>query len=162
MTKNVYRMAGLAVVAGATIALTACTCPCPQTVKKGTLTQSVTTVMALSTNQSQGSFMSRAGGTNCCSSCGYINFYNSGAGWPLTGGVTVTVPLSRFSTMSPLIDPSAYCVWYRYGGQPNEAGCFSGSSFTPPVTGTYVFTVYIKTDCPANGTPYYLNVFFGR
>ena len=160
MTKNVYRMAGLAVVAGLAIALTACTCPCPQTVKKGTLTQSVTPVMALSsTNQSQGSFISSAGGTNCCSSCGYIPFYTA---WPLTGGVEATVPLSRSSTMYPLVDPSTYCVWYRYGGLPTQTGCFTGSSFTPPVTGTYFFTVYIRTACPANGTQYYQNVFLGR
>jgi hypothetical protein len=156
MTKNIYRMTGLAVVAGVAIALTAC-------MNQATFIQSPTPVMSTSsTNQTQGSGLTRANGTNCCSSCGYIPFYNSGVGWQLTGGLTVTVPLSRSSTFYPLVDPSTYCVWYRYGGQPNEAGCFSGSSFTPPVTGTYVFTVYIKTGCPPNGTLYYLDALFGR
>jgi hypothetical protein len=127
----------------------------------GTYKASLTEPLALgslSTNVSQGTMTISPGGTTCCPSCGYINFYNSNVGWPLTGGVIVMVRLSLSPAMSPLIDPSEYCVRYRYGGGANQAGCFTGSTFTPPVTGTYFFTVYRRTGCPASGTLHYLDV----
>jgi hypothetical protein len=248
MSKNVYRMAGLAVAAGATIALTACKCICPENRRAGLpvilcqpMNQQVTTnqdavfkvravgenlsyqwffqnsdrvievrngqgsdlvvpastpnrfgnywcavradgslgleqiqtrsatlteSFALSggfTNPTTGTFTTSQGTGSCCNYCGWINFQNGGQGFPLNAGQTVTIQLSLSSTMSPLIDTSNYCARWRYGGKTNQTGCFTVISstqeqFTAPVTATYAITVYIKNNCPPNGTLYYMTL----
>ena len=119
-------------------------------------------VSALSTNRTQGSFTSSSGSNTCCgTNCGFINFNNGGLGFSLTSGQTMTIQLSLSPTMSPLLDTSTWCARWRYGPQTNQTGCFTVISstderFTAPATAKYTVTVYIKNNCPPNGTLYYM------
>lgn len=126
-------------------------------------TRSASLTQTLSTNETQGSFTSSQGTNACCgTNCGFVNFNNSGLGFSLNAGQTFTIQLSLNASMSPLIDTMNWCARWRYGGQANQTGCFSVISstqeqFTAPVTAKYAITVYIKNNCPPNGTTYYMS-----
>jgi hypothetical protein len=100
--------------------------------------------------------------TFCCTPiCGYINYNNGGAGFSLASGQAMTIQLSPNSSGTPLINTALYCAQWRYGGQANQAGCFTNLSstqerFVAPVTKPYAITVYIKSGCAPQGTLYYL------
>ena len=134
---------------------------------------------ALSLRQESLSYVMSIGGTNdtsggmggspgscsnscCVSCCGFINLYNGGAGFTVIAGKTFTIKLSLNSSMTPLINAADYCARWRYGGQPNQTGCFSvipstEQQFTAPATAQYFITIYIKTNCPPSGTLYYMS-----
>jgi len=121
------------------------------------------TLLSLSTNPPSGTITGSIGSNSCCPSyCGFINFNNGSAGFTCLVGKTFTITLSLSPSMNPLINSANYCARWRYGGQPNQTGCFSVISpteqqFTAPVTAQYTITVYIRTNCPPNGTMYYMS-----
>ena len=122
----------------------------------------VLTACQSTTNPTQGSFIASRGTNSCCiAHCGFVNFNNNGAGYSFQKGQTVTIQLSLSLSMSPLLDTSTYCVRWRYGGLPNQSGCAAAASstthgFTAPAAARYAFSAYIKNDCPANGTRYFI------
>lgn len=118
--------------------------------------------LTLSTNLDNGGIATGSGSNSCCPSyCGYINFNNSGYGFSVPAGSTLTIQLSQSSSMSPLLSTSQYCARWRYGGGTNQSGCFTvinstQMQFTAPATAQYTVTVYLKSNCPPTGTVYYL------
>jgi hypothetical protein len=110
----------------------------------------------------QGQLRPYTGGTvPCCNPvCGFINFNNSNSGFSLAQGQKFTLKLSKDSAGQNLVSTNQYCVQWRYGGQPNQAGCCTTISatqeqFTAPVRAAYALTVYFLPVCAA-GTIYYL------
>jgi hypothetical protein len=105
---------------------------------------------------------STAGSNLCCNPiCGLVNFQNSGQLYFFTQGQTVTLKLTSDSGGLYYISTLLYEVQWIYGGIPFQTGCCTTFSqrfkqFIAPAAGPYAFTVYIKNNCPAQGTPYWL------